>query len=1179
MARDAASTELIGGRFRLLRRLGRGSTGEVHVAWDESTGQQFALKRLLLQAGGRTSAANFMREFHALSTLRHPRIIEVYHYGVHGEVPYYTMEFLDGHDLSELSPLPYREACSYLRDIALSLALLHDRRLLHRDVSPRNVLRTKDGRCKLIDFGAMTPFGTPSTMLGTPPCLAPEAFQGGALDQRTDLYSLGAIAYFALTGGHAYPTRELGALPALWSHGAQSPIQRGCEVPRALDELVMSLLSADPVQRPASAAEVIDRLSAIGGLTQEDELAIGRSCLASTPLLGRTRERAQLFDSLRKTKEASGSALWVSGDPGSGTTRMLTEASLIAQTCGLAVMRVTLREQRGVSSSLARDLVTGLMQVVPEEAERAGNQHPLLQPLVHGAPVEVHGAELLRQVDAFVCEIADRQPLLLTFDDVHHGTETDLALIAALAYRTSSRALCVIGSEHSVNGSLPLTSVSDIALHVRLRALDRAQVAMLSSALFGDVPNLECVSDFFYRNAQGNPKLTLELAEHLLARGALSYVAGSWMLPDHIDESMASDMAQRLKLRLESIGEDARTLLELLCIRRRGASTEQLLELAAPLSGPRVFHALEELVRVGVLESAGVEYAFAQEALRAELSRSLPQSRSQQLHQRWAQYLLSHGANDDSRLEAGWHLVNTPDELAGAKLLVQVAPELVERRVNLAAAVPALERALEVYERHAQPLRMRLRLRALLVMSSYLYDHRLARRYADQTLDLLYPFTGLREAERCARWLGRRVGFVAGMAWASLRRLLRRPSQRGPHVLAALKYYGQSTMGLMGLRALLLEDTRAVLDRMRAFEGSPFQSLSLIYEMANAIHSHSLGRGSAADQWIKRAKARLEGKPPWMLTAQEHLDIMIGLLLLQGMNESLREHSRALECASKLERIATPLAIAASMRIRMTYYLLRGNASEAQHQRRLLELQALESGSFWQVQWFAVPLEGLAAATWHDLLGLRRALGRLEQLAAESPGMEQMHLATRIHYYFHRGEYELTACAGDEYMRLYPPLERLGWGPIYAITALAHAYLGRPERGIEICRMALAQVSSEDRDYFVVYAPIEAAYATALGLAGQAAESREVFRANIERLRAAGEYLRAIVTHHHRVRVARIGGDPEALQVALADMRQTAVDSANPAAVELAERLSEDRRSYSPSEQEQDAWWTGTERI
>jgi serine/threonine protein kinase/tetratricopeptide (TPR) repeat protein len=1172
MARDETATELIGGRFRLVRRLARGGTGEVFVACDESTGQQLALKRLLPEVIGRASAANFMREFHALSTLKHPRIIEVDRYGVDGAVPYYTMELLDGNDLGELSPLPYREACAHLRDVALSLALLHDRRLLHRDVSPRNVRRTSDGRCKLIDFGAMVPFGTPANTLGTPPCLAPEALQGGALDQRTDLYSLGAVAYYVLTGRHAFPARELSALPGLWRHGTLSPRERGCDVPQVLDELVMSLLRPDPVQRPASAAEVIERLSAIGELEQVDDLAIGRSCLASTPLLGRMRERAQLFESLRNTKEGRGSALWITGEPGSGKTRMLTEASLIGQTCGLAVLRVTLRERRGLSSSLARDLVTGLMQVAPEEAARASDQHALLQPLLDGAALADDRAELSRQVDSFLCDIANRQPLLLTFDDVHNGTDSDFALIAALAHRTRTSSLCVVASERSSKGTVQLAKVPDLATRIELNALDRMHVAMLAAALFGDVPNLECVSDFFYRNAQGNPKLTLELAQHLLARGTLSYAAGSWVLPDRIDEALPRDMAQTLMLRLEPIGADARALVELMCVRRRGASPEQLLELAAPLSNERVFRALEELVRVGVLESAGFEYAFVQEALRAELSRSLSQDRSHALHRRWADYLLALEPTDEVRLEAGWHLVNTPDELGGAKLLAQVAPELVERRVNMAAAVPALERALDVYERHDQSLSTRLRLRALLVLSSYLYDHRLADRYAADTLDLLYPFTGLHEVERCTRWLGRRAGFMAGIAWASLRWLLRAPAERGPHVIAALKYYGQSTMGWIGLRALLYQDTQSVLERMRDFEGAPFQTVALAYEMARAVHLNSIGHSAEARHAIEHASVLLEKKLPWQLTAPEQLDLKIGLLLLQGINETFRERSGALECAAKLERIGTPLAIAASARIRMTYYLVRGDTAAAQQHRRLLELQAVASGSLWQVQFFSVPLEGMAAAAWHDLVGIRRALGRLEQIVSEAPAMSQMYLTMRLPYYFHRGEYERAASAGEEYMQKYPPMTRVGWSPNYAIAALAYVHLGRPERALQICETALAQVSDEEHEYVVLYAPLDAAYATALALTGQAARSTEVFRTCIERLRATGEYGRAIVTHAYRVRAARLAGDREAMQVALEDMRQTATESGNPAALELARRLSEDRRVQSkpPSEDEDD---------
>ncbi|HTU56933.1 MAG TPA: serine/threonine-protein kinase, partial [Polyangiales bacterium] len=258
-AESVGQTQLVAGRYELKERLARGGMGEVFAAHDRSTGRAVALKRLL--AG--THVVHFMREYHALSALRHPRIIEVYDYGVDRALPYYTMELLDGQDLRDLSPLPYREACRLLRDVASSLALLHARRLLHRDVSPRNVRRTSDQHCKLIDFGAMVPFGVPPNVTGTPPCVPPEALQGIALDQRADLYSLGAVAYFALTGRAGYAVTKLEELPNAWSQPVQRP-KRIAAMPDELDELVMSLMSLDPMKRPKSAAEVIDWLSAIG---------------------------------------------------------------------------------------------------------------------------------------------------------------------------------------------------------------------------------------------------------------------------------------------------------------------------------------------------------------------------------------------------------------------------------------------------------------------------------------------------------------------------------------------------------------------------------------------------------------------------------------------------------------------------------------------------------------------------------------------------------------------------------------------------------------------------------------------------------------------------------------------------------------------------------------------------
>ena len=99
------------------------------------------------------------------------------------------MELLDGGDLVERSPLPWKDACRVLFDVCSCLALLHSRRLLHRDVSPRNVRCTADGQAKLIDFGAMAVMGHSRQVVGTPAFVAPEALHRLALDGRTDLYS------------------------------------------------------------------------------------------------------------------------------------------------------------------------------------------------------------------------------------------------------------------------------------------------------------------------------------------------------------------------------------------------------------------------------------------------------------------------------------------------------------------------------------------------------------------------------------------------------------------------------------------------------------------------------------------------------------------------------------------------------------------------------------------------------------------------------------------------------------------------------------------------------------------------------------------------------------------------------------------------------------------------------
>ena len=142
--RDASSpsAERVVDRYLVEAVLGKGGMGSVLRVLDESSGRRLALKQLTNGASLK-HVMLFEREFYTLQGLKHPHIVEVFDYGTTASGPYYTMELLDGEELSGLVPLPWRDVSAILRDVSSALALLHARRLLHRDLSARNVWRTR----------------------------------------------------------------------------------------------------------------------------------------------------------------------------------------------------------------------------------------------------------------------------------------------------------------------------------------------------------------------------------------------------------------------------------------------------------------------------------------------------------------------------------------------------------------------------------------------------------------------------------------------------------------------------------------------------------------------------------------------------------------------------------------------------------------------------------------------------------------------------------------------------------------------------------------------------------------------------------------------------------------------------------------------------------------------------
>jgi serine/threonine-protein kinase len=229
--------------------------------------------------------ARFDREVRLASQLMHPNTVEVFDYGRTPEgQPFYAMEFLDGLTLQEVvdqhGPLPPARAAHALRGIAGSLSEAHTRGLVHRDIKPANVMLCRRGGeddvVKVLDFGLVKDTRSPHTrdltralrVLGTPAYMAPERIERpDSADARSDLYALGAVGFYLLTGKAPFDGDSDLALAYRVVH---TPAPRASSaapepVPAGLDELIARCLSKSVQQRPATAAEVaaeLDRLLA-----------------------------------------------------------------------------------------------------------------------------------------------------------------------------------------------------------------------------------------------------------------------------------------------------------------------------------------------------------------------------------------------------------------------------------------------------------------------------------------------------------------------------------------------------------------------------------------------------------------------------------------------------------------------------------------------------------------------------------------------------------------------------------------------------------------------------------------------------------------------------------------------------------------------------------------------------
>ena len=289
MGRDIERVRAMGA-YVLEERLGQGGMGEIWRARHRMLARPAAVKLVRAdaftsQAARQSAHARFEREAMMTARLSSPHTVRLYDFGVtEAGAFYYAMELLEGRDLERLvreeGALPPERAVHFLVQACRSLAEAHNLGLVHRDIKPANLFVCRQGLeydvLKVLDFGLVRPDASASSadavaltgeavVVGTPAYMAPEIVMGGDVGRRSDLYALGCVGYYLLSGQPVFRGKTPAEVVSRHTHETPAPLRSPAmfEIPAALEGAILSCLAKDPGLRPASAGDLERKLAAI----------------------------------------------------------------------------------------------------------------------------------------------------------------------------------------------------------------------------------------------------------------------------------------------------------------------------------------------------------------------------------------------------------------------------------------------------------------------------------------------------------------------------------------------------------------------------------------------------------------------------------------------------------------------------------------------------------------------------------------------------------------------------------------------------------------------------------------------------------------------------------------------------------------------------------------------------
>jgi tetratricopeptide (TPR) repeat protein len=1111
---------LIGGCYRVEEELARGGMARVFRVVDERSGDAFALKQLYTGEEHTASLrAMFEREYHTLVQLAHPRIVRVFDFGVDEQSPYYVMELLEGVDarqaIRDTKP-DIRQICLWLRDCASALALIHSRRMVHRDISPRNLWCMPDGHAKLIDFGTLVAMGPQTRIAGTPPFVPPEAVNAQPLDARCDLYALGALGYSLLTERAAFPARTLAELPELWQRRPERPDAIRSDVPKALADLVMALLSFDARGRPASASEVFQRLTAIGELPAEDEQSLAQAFLTSPNLVAREEALALARKRLKRTVGKRGGTLAIVANSGLGRSRMLANTVLEAKLIGVTAVTSTATAVATGPLALAGALAERLLEAQPLAAGAVLDHAPVLgqiSPALHRLlgepqPIELSAMERIRKQSAALIALfraaSSERPLVVGVDDVHRADSASLAVLGKLSMLANEQhLLLIITCDAATLGQAPpaLEQLVNTRHRIQLTPLAAEHTRELLASLFGEVEGLDEAADWLHEVSQGSPAACMQYAQYLVDQGLARHESGRWKLPAQLRNTGLPDtLGLMFERRVLALSSDARALALCLALARDESravwqpeshvAIEDFPKLLDTDDSGRVFAALDELLRADMLQQRDQFYVLGQRAMVDALLRLTQPELRRTLHIRVAEIYAPRGGQ--GRWIAIRQLLLAGEHARARALLTDSASQMGTSAADFGAmrvsvSADCARAALADWQAHGGSPAEGVLLRRLLVLVCSVYDWSLAR-YGVAQIEQLSSDCGLSFWERTDTSQPDRERVLECLKRAAEAHEAKPEQERGLAPLDALRELAGATMALSGA-AVNSHDVE--LSRKIAPLLAPLRPLSPLLELLADLNDLGYQRVTGrelGDRTLTDGATRLmasAGLPDVLRSGGAGVNVHI-----QSVEDARRGRLRGGEL---LELLVPTVGEDMFLVVhgRWLCHAFHGDSSKA---RKLWkQVQMITEDDVWRRKSFLFAEAELHALT-GDQMQLRNVCDAIAELADQFPGWQPWLGFARAARHRMRSELREARAELEQALRLAQPGEHRAWTRL----APAHAEIlwlsGDPPSALHAADAILehAQKLSLDR-----VAEVGALRVRALALASLGDHTQA--RANLER--------------------------------------------------------------------------------